>query len=234
MQWIDTTLCGHFRAGDVFTPFSAATAVGGGDRFVIHVIGGLETLAAEELAGIEGISDVVLLQGKVLFSSSAPLERLRCLRSAERLSLLCWAAPTPAMPGEENAAAHALPPEEPEAAFAPKAECAEEFARFYSELGDRTALWLRGLEAALRAFALPALQAQERTWRAVTQHGHSRKIAFRADVNRGGKRTSSCGVTSLLMEQMLGGLCCRHLGWRVDLKVRNRVENGVKNRANVY
>jgi hypothetical protein len=215
-RWTDTTLCGHFRAGDVFTPFSAATA-GGGDRFVIHVIGGLETLAAEELEGIEGISEVLLLQGKVLFASSAPLETLRCLRSAERLSLLCWAAPTPPMPGEESSHP-SLPPEEPEAAFAPKPESAEEFAKFYSELGDRTASWLRGLEAALRAFALPALQAQERTWRAVTQHGHSRKIAFRADVNRGGKRTSNCGVTSLLMEQMLGGLCCHHLGWRVDLR----------------
>ena len=172
-RWTDTTLCGHFRAGDVFSPYSAAHSSHGSDRrFVIHVIGGLETLAAEELEAIEGISEVLLLQGKVLFASSAPLETLRCLRSAERLSLLCWAAPTPPMPGEESSAAHAdasalppsLPPEEPEAAFAPKPESAEEFAKFYSELGDRTASWLRGLEAALRVFALPALQAQERTW----------------------------------------------------------------------
>eukprot|EP00961_Rhodomonas_salina_P289213 3908097-Rhodomonas_salina.1 len=221
-RWTDTTLCGHFRAGDVFTPFSAA-AGGGGERFVIHVIGGLETLANEELEGIEGISEVLLLQGKVLFASSAPLETLRCLRSAERLSLLCWAAPTPPIQGEQSADAKVdvppfLPPDEPEAAFAPKPESAEEFAKFYSELSERTTSWFRGFEAVLRTHALPALQAQERAWRAATQHEDCRRIAFRANVNRGGKRTSSCGVTSLLMEQMLGGLCYHHLGWHVDLK----------------
>ena len=211
---------------------------------------------------IPGTSDVLLLQGKVLFSSFAPLEKLCCLRSAERLSLLCWASPTPPMPGEQTAPTNSPSPDppgpgsEPEAGFAPRPEFAEEFAEFYGKQRPETALWLREFESILRKHTLPALQAslsvsvqcsmlmqsstvitlrilpnlhcfllmcawiqaQEHVWRAAIGLEPGRQIAFRADVKRGGKRTSNCGVTSLLMEEMLGGLCLQHLGWRVDLK----------------
>ena len=66
--------------------------------------------------------------------------------------------------------------------------------------GDRAVALERGL--CLHAVgrndqALPALQAQEGAWRVATGHETCRAIAFRADVNRGGKRSATCGVTSL-------------------------------------
>ena len=61
---------------------------------------------------------------------------------------------------------------------------------------------MRELERVLRMHALPALQAQEHAWRAVTGHAAGRHISFRVDVNRGGKRSRLCGVTSLLMEEV--------------------------------
>ena len=212
--WFDTTLCGHFQVGDVFSPYSAAhhkTATDGEERaprrFLIHVIGGLETLAAAELAEA-GCSDILPVQGKVLFGSTAPLETLRCLRSAERLSLLCWACPALPMPGEDTASAgsdllrHVEQEVITRAEFAPRAEFADAFADFYGKQRPETARWMRQLERVLRMHALPALQAQEHAWRAVTGHAAGRQISFRVDVNRGGKRSRLCGVTSLLMEEV--------------------------------
>ena len=213
-SWFDTTLCGHFQAGDVFSPYSAAHHKSGTDgqeraprRFLIHVIGGLETLAAAELAEA-GCSDILPVQGKVLFGSTAPLETLRCLRSAERLSLLCWARPALPMPGEDTVSArtdvlrHVEQEVMTRAEFAPRAEFADVFAEFYGKQRPETAKWLRELERVLRMHALPALQAQEHAWRAVTGHAAGRHISFRVDVNRGGKRSRLCGVTSLLMEEV--------------------------------
>jgi hypothetical protein len=202
--WSDTALCGHFAPGDTFAPYSAAavpSAGAGANRFVVHVTGGLETLAGEELAAIEGNTDILLLQGKVLFTSTAPLESLRCLRAAERLALLCWSVPTPPMPGEASGGTPLRPgrggSDEPDAAFARKAEFADDFDQFYSALPPPARAWLREFEALLRTHALPALQAQEGAWRVATGHETCRAIAFRADVNRGGKRSATCGVTSL-------------------------------------
>jgi hypothetical protein len=64
---------------------------------------------------------------------------------------------------------------------------------------------------------LPALVAAEGVWCAATGHSRSSGIAFRATVNRGGARTKGIGVTSLLMEKILGGVCSELPNWRVDL-----------------
>ena len=241
--WTDTQVCGHFGKGDAFTPFIAAGATDGKDRYVIHVpgriheserymtaarltitrTGGLETLAAEEVQEVPGCCEAICLQGKVLFASTAPLETLLRLRSAEKLALLCWATPAPAMPGEGGTGARLdAAGREPEAEFAPRSEFAAEFAAFYRQLEENqqaaAAAWLREFERAMRCHALPALKASLPAWCAATRHEDSKVISFRATVNRGGKSSGSCGVTSLLMERVLGGLVCESLRWRVDLK----------------
>ena len=83
---MDTKLCGHLLCGEEFVPFSA-TARSGHRRYVIHVAGGLESIASEEIAEVPDCSDVQCLLGKVLFSSTASPETLRKLRSAELLVL---------------------------------------------------------------------------------------------------------------------------------------------------
>lgn len=190
--------------------------------------GGLETLAAEEVNEMPGSCNAICLQGKVLFASDAPLETLLRLRSAEKLALLCWATPAPVLQSEGgacasgsgtgvDAATRAIGTE-----FAPRPEFAAEFAAFYQELVEQeqhaAASWLREFEEIVRCHALPALKALAATWCATTQHDTRKSISFRATVHRGGKTSSRCGVTSLLMEKMLGGLVCESLGWRVDLK----------------
>ena len=192
-------------------------------RLTITRTGGLETLAAEEVQEIPGCCEAICLQGKVLFASGAPLETLLRLRSAEKLALLCWATPAPAMPGEGGTGARLdAAGRELEAEFAPRPDFAAEFAAFYRELEENqhvaAAAWLREFERAMRCHALPALKACVPTWCAATRHGDSKVISFRATVNRGGNSSGSCGVTSLLMEKLLGGLVCESLGWRVDLK----------------
>jgi hypothetical protein len=87
--------CAGVPHGD-FLPIHAS-----GGHFVVHVTGGLETFAVEELLDL-GATEVVPLLGRVLFCAPAcmPAHVLaQRLRTAESLSLLCWAAPTPSMPG---------------------------------------------------------------------------------------------------------------------------------------
>ena len=106
-MWTDSVLCGHRPRGEDFPVYTAAGGVVPcKQRYVIHVTGGLEPLSAQEVAEVPGCADVHCLLGKVLFSSNAPLETLRGLRSAEMLSLLCLALPPPAMPGETPQPAH--------------------------------------------------------------------------------------------------------------------------------
>ena len=86
-------------------PDEFATVVGSGNRFCVHVIGGLEALSAEELIATGVCYDVTVLSGKILFASEAPLQRLKQLRSVELLSLCCWAAPSPELPAASSAEA---------------------------------------------------------------------------------------------------------------------------------
>ena len=112
--WIDT-FCHHSlhtsakarerwqlaRGGVAFDAVNwppAESASSSCQQYVVHVVGGLEALASEELRSIEGCRQVQPLQGKVIFESDAPLEVLRGLRSAELLSLCCWAVLPPQMP----------------------------------------------------------------------------------------------------------------------------------------
>ena len=75
----------------------------GSDWWCLHSIGGLEVLAAEEVAAKVG-GAVHAMVGRVIFQANGKgLKELRGLRSATMLSLLVWAAPAPCMPGEEEA-----------------------------------------------------------------------------------------------------------------------------------
>jgi hypothetical protein len=249
-MWADSVTCGEVPSGADFPVYTAAGGVAPcKQRYVIHVTGGLEPLSAQEVAEVPGCADVNCLLGKVLFSSNAPLDTLRGLRSAEMLSLLCLALPPPAMPGEPRPAQ--VPDKEGEGEGEKEGEgegeggrgvhraseggaCgrAAEYAAFYAELPPRAAAWLRGLEALVRREMLPALSAAEGVWCAATGHSRSRGIAFRATVNRGGARTKGIGVTSLLMEKIIGGVCSEMPHWRVDLKnwdIRCRVQRCCSN-----
>ncbi len=66
----------------------------------------------------------------------------------------------------------------------------------------------------MRREMLPALSAAEGVWCAATGHSRSRGIAFHATVNRGGARTKGIGITSLLMEKIIGGVCSRYAAYR--------------------
>ena len=75
---------------------------GDGSHYLIHVGIGLEHLAASEVTESLAATGVTVLQGKVAFRTAAPLAAVRLLRSAESVSLLCWASPMPRMPcGDE-------------------------------------------------------------------------------------------------------------------------------------
>ena len=221
--WVDTVWQGHFGPGQHFPPYVASERDVGPLRYCIRTCGGLELLAAEEVEQVEGCTDARPLLGKVIFASTAPLAALRsAVPMAEELSLLCWAIPTPPMPGEPTdepvAPAAGAKGAAGEATLAPKPEYAPAFAAFYEALEPVAATWFRALEALLRTHALPAIQAREAEWRRMCGHAPAHQIAFRASVRRGGARSSSVGATSQLMEQLLGGLCCDAFGWRVDLR----------------
>ena len=132
-------------------------------------------------------------------------ERAEACSECPAMPCRCPALP---MPGEDTASAgsdllrHVEQEVITRAEFAPRAEFADAFADFYGKQRPETARWMRQLERVLRMHALPALQAQEHAWRAVTGHAAGRQISFRVDVNRGGKRSRLCGVTSLLMEEV--------------------------------
>ena len=204
---------------------SGPSASGGGGgaqqhHYVLHSHAGLESLAATEVKDMgDASTQVVQLFGKVLFQSTASLDALRALRSAEDLSLLCWASPvSAALLGAPNANG-AQPASQTTAASA----LADDFAAFYAALDPIAAAWLRRLEELLRNRALPALEALVPTWRsAVGLEGNGRgareRLGFRVTVKRSGKETTAPGVTSVSMEQLLGGLIVERLGWRVDLK----------------
>ena len=81
------------------------------------------------------------------------------------------------------------------------------------------AAWLRRLEALLRDTALPALRALEGEWRAaVGATDTTHPLRFRASVRRSGAASTPPDVTSIDMEQVLGGLAPA-LGWSVALKI---------------
>lgn len=65
---------------------------------MVHVTGGVEALAADEVRREAGATDVRQLAGKVCFSSGAPFATLLKLKSVESVSLLVWCCTTPEMP----------------------------------------------------------------------------------------------------------------------------------------
>ena len=192
-------------------------------RFVLHTHAGMERLALNEVIAMPKSMDAVQLFGKVAFSSTLPVSALRTLRSAEDLSLLCWAAPT-------TTALDDVGVDPREATDATTGNLASSFREFYSSRSPEAAAWLRRLEVLLRSTALPALRKLESAWRAAAgmevqvapsarSHGSAAPpLSFRASVKRSGKDVTARGVTSVCMEQLLGGLVVELLGWRVDLK----------------
>jgi hypothetical protein len=198
-------------------------------RYCIHTHGGLESLAADEVRALGSCSEIVPLPGKVLFASTAELAALRRLRSAECLSLVVFCSPPPAMPeaaeadGAPDLASGSADGEIP----APNGGRAQDgemcwrdiFAAFYASLpSDAARRWLRRLDAELRERILPALRAAEAHWRRAVGHAPGAPVRFRASVKRSGEGSRRCGVTSQLMEKLLGGLAREALGWEVDLR----------------
>eukprot|EP00965_Chrysotila_dentata_P191422 6174521-Pleurochrysis_carterae.AAC.3 len=187
--WADSWCASAIHPGESFE-----TVFGSGRQFVIHCVGGLETLAAKEVASIDGCHVLLTLVGKVVFVSDASIDTLLSLHTAEMLSLLCWATPTPSMPLGKS------PP------------C--QGNDLASDDCPATKNWLDHFESLLLSLAIPQLRAIESAWRSAV--GHSNVIRFRASVKRGGE--SSRAVSSPQMAGWLGAVCAEHLGWRVDLK----------------
>ena len=96
--WLDTHI---LNAQNHSTDYPAVH--GDGTQYALRVASGLEPFAAAQLVEI-GATDVVPLLGHiVLFSSfDAPIALKQRIRSAESLSLVCWASPPPMMPNTSN------------------------------------------------------------------------------------------------------------------------------------
>lgn len=187
---------------------------GCGQHWCIHAVSGLEVLAAEEVMATPGCSDVYALVGRVIFfAGELPLEHhLRGLRSALRLSLLCWATPTPRMPGEDVKGTGSVT----SANDAERAARAEEVCTAGDALA-RTQLWESHFTELLLVHALPQMATAEKAWRAAVGMAAGGSIRFRVTVRRGGERSAACGASSQRMAAELGRLCTELLGWTVDL-----------------
>jgi len=212
MLWYDTWTCScaardekarrawHGARGVLPGALLTAPIHGRGAHFVAHAVGGLEALAAEEIAATPGCADVHALVGRVVFRSDAPLDSLLRLRSAVTLSLLCWAAPAPSMPGEDL-----WPP--------PPAEA--------EETAERKLRWMARFEELLVEHVVPALRHTEAAWRRAVGMDADAPLSFRATVRRGGERSAACGASSQAMAAALGAVCaedaCLSRRWTVDL-----------------
>lgn len=169
---------------------------GCGFKYVVHCHTGIEFLSAEEVISAPGCSDVQALSSKILFSFTPGPEThsLLLLRSAGMLALLCWAAPTPPMPGESGAHEESGPP----------------------PMSTVSLLWLSRLEDLLMEHVLPTLRAVAASWCTNVGHGPSAQIRFRATGRRSGARSKRC-VSSVQIAARLGEVIAREMhadGWR--------------------
>jgi hypothetical protein len=103
-SWESQTWVSHFDAR-----CRCPRLIGGGKEqfFVIHVCGGLERLAVEELRA-RGCTHIAKLQGKVCFASTEPVSSMigeDGIKCAESVGLLIWAEVTPDMSVVGNAEA---------------------------------------------------------------------------------------------------------------------------------
>lgn len=195
--WIDTYV-GKLLPQS-FSPYTAMSDHGS-RLYALRTDAGLEQLAADEIASTPGCAVTQRLLGKLLFA--APSNALAQLRSAEELSLVAWAAPTPTFSRSSAAPRHHL----------------ADFDAFYAAQSPAAAAWLRELESLLRSAALPGLRALEDDWRRAVNLPAPAPIAFRVSVRRTGAQSADAGVSSVAMEQLLGGLIAAELGWAVALK----------------
>lgn len=184
--WLDTHI---LNAQNHSTDYAAVH--GDGTKYALRVASGLEPFAAAELTEL-GVSDVVPLLGHiVLFSSSdTPAALQQRIRSAESLSLVCWASPPPTMPTTNS----------------------EWLSQLYSLLEEHVQPRADQLEGAWRAAALDDSSADD----ASAGSPSGRSLRFRVSATRAGGASSGV-VTSQQIAAEVGAFFSERCGWVVDL-----------------